>query len=191
MTESQKLRLFLAVDVPRSHLDTIAEAVAPLRATLPDARWTPVENQHITLKFLGWVPDDRLDDVVEVCTRVTWRHSSAELALIDLGAFPTPRRVRVLWVGIDDPANALRGLAGDLDEELEPHGFEREDRPFTAHLTLARLKTPRKLPEGLPTLGVGPLGFDVGELVLYRSHLSPKGPRYEPLRAFPLAPDRT
>ena len=188
MTEPQKLRLFLAMDVPRPHLEAIADAVVPLRELLPDARWTPVENQHITLKFLGWVPDDRLEAVAGVCESVSSRHSSAELALSELGAFPTPRRVRVLWVGVEDAAGALRSLAGDLDEALEPLGFEREARDFTAHLTLARSRTPRKVPDGLPALGIGPLGFDVGELVLYRSHLSPRGPRYEALRTFPLAP---
>ena len=186
MTETEKLRLFLAVDVPRSHLETIAEAVAHLKEAWTDARWTPIENQHLTLKFLGWVAGDRLDEVVQACAAVTERHSAANLALEDLGAFPSARRVRVLWVGVEDPAGSLAALAAGLEGAFGPLGFKREERPFTAHLTLARFKTPRRIPEGLPSLGLGPLGFDVSELVLYRSHLSSRGPRYEVLRTFPL-----
>ena len=180
-----KQRLFFAVDVPRTLLDEIWESVAPLRKQWPEGRWAPVESQHVTLKFLGWATEDGLDDICSVGREVAERHRQSSLALDGLGSFPSARRVRVLWVGLDDPDGLLAGLAMDLDRGLAGLGFEPEERPYTPHLTLARFKTPRR-GEGLPPLEPAPGGFDVDRIVLYRSHLSPRGPRYEPLARFPL-----
>jgi 2'-5' RNA ligase len=186
VTEGAKLRLFFAVDVPRPHLEWAERAAAPLRERWPEARWTPLENQHVTLKFIGWSSEDALNDICSVGREVAGRHQPSSLHLGGLGSFPSTRRVRVLWVGLDDPAGLLADLAMDLDRALAPLGFEPEDRDFRPHLTLARFKSPQRLEEGLPAVGAQPGDFPVEAIVLYRSHLSPKGPRYESLAHFPL-----
>jgi 2'-5' RNA ligase len=102
-----------------------------------------------------------------------------------LGVFPRPTKARVFWVGLEDEGG-LAAIASALDRELE-RDFPPEKRAFTAHLTVARLDPPSPVdPEELERSTVEASPFRVGELVLYRSHLSPKGARYEPLARFPL-----
>lgn len=187
MTEAEKLRLFVAVDIPKPLLDAIDDAIQPLRKKWPKGRWTPTANQHVTLKFLGWTLSDRFDELCSACNSVAERHLPAEIAIRELGSFPSKKRMRVLWVGLDDPNDLLKQVARDLDTGLEPLGFAPEEREFTPHLTLARFKMPQRLDEPLPSLDVTLDPFQIEELVLYRSHLSPKGPRYEAVHRAKLA----
>ena len=187
MTEPEKVRLFVAVTVPDELLAHLAEATASVRTKLRNARWTAPANQHLTLKFLGWVPGDRAAEVDKVCRMVAASHEPAQLSLTRLGAFPSERRVRVLWMGVDDPEGVLAAVASDLDAAFEPLGFPSEGRAYTPHLTLARFKMPVPLKGGLPTVEVrADATFEVSALKLFRSHLSPKGARYEVLASFPL-----
>jgi 2'-5' RNA ligase len=111
---------------------------------------------------------------VDAVTRV---HTPAPVSLSGLGAFPRPRRARVVWAGIDDPQTLLAALAAELGEALRAVGYEPEDRAYTAHLTLARFKTPS--PVELPDLPDPPGPFTVDRVTLFRSRLSPSGARYE------------
>jgi 2'-5' RNA ligase len=187
MSDVERLRLFVAVSLPSALLDSLAEVVAPLRGKLTNARWTTPENQHLTMKFLGWTPADRLDDIVHVCEMVAAGRQPAAINLTSLGAFPSQRRVRVLWMGIDDPSGVLPALAADLDGAFEPLGFAAEGRAYTPHLTLARFKLPVPLKSGFPELDAPPHDpVRIERMDLFRSHLSPKGARYEVMQSFPL-----
>ena len=174
----EKLRLFTAVRVPRSQLEWLDDAVGSLKA-LAGARWPAVDNQHVTLNFLGWIPEDALPEVIAAVDTVAGAHPAANVALTGLGAFPKTRRARVMWAGLADPEGLLPALAADLGERLRTVGYEPEDRPYTAHLTLARFKTPRSLEGLLPTLPAPPGPFAVDRVTLFRSRLSPSGARYE------------
>lgn len=182
---SDRLRLFVAVDVPLEHREWIASETSEWRAASPGARWTEVRNQHLTLKFLGWTEADALDDIQQACESVARGRRAASVRLASPGAFPTPRRARVLWIGVEDPAGLLTSLAADLDRAFEPLGFAAEKRSYTAHLTLARLKVPGRV--GLPDLDASRLGeFTVDRLVLWRSHLGRGGAEYERVGEWPL-----
>jgi 2'-5' RNA ligase len=185
MNEVTKLRLFVAVDAPEDQLARLNRAIAPLKEEYEKARWLPPANQHVTLKFLGSTPSDRFDAVKEVIDVVARSHAPTEVSVAGLGAFPSPRRARVLWAGIDDPASLLTGLAADLSGAFEPLGYRAEARAFTPHLTLARFKVPARL-EGLPE---GPAfdPFVVDRVLLYLSRLHPHGARYEVLDQFALS----
>ena len=172
----EKLRLFTAIRVPQDQLEWLDRAVSGIKS-LPGARWTSVENQHVTLNFLGWVPSDLLGQVVAAVDEVAARHSPAELSLTGLGAFPRERRARVLWAGIADADGLLPALATELGERLRAVEYVPEDRPYTAHLTLARFKAPRSVE--LPDLPASPGPFTVDRITLFRSRLSPAGARYE------------
>src|SRR5687768_9854102 len=128
MSEAQKVRLFVAVTVPDDLLVRLDDAITDLRTKLRNARWIAPANQHLTLKFLGWVPGDRGAEVDQVCRMVAAGHGPSELSLTRLGAFPSERRVRVLWMGVDDPKGVLAAIAGDLDAVFEPLGFPSEGR---------------------------------------------------------------
>lgn len=175
-----ELRLFTAVRVPRRQLERLHEAVAEL-GSLGGARWVPLENQHVTLNFLGWVAAGSLPEVVAAADSVAESAAPARVSIEGLGAFPDERRARVLWAGIVDPDGLLPRLARGLGEALRPLGHEPEDRAYTPHLTLARLETPRPLPRPLPALPDPPGTFDVDRVTLFRSRLSTAGARYEVL----------
>jgi 2'-5' RNA ligase len=183
--DSARVRLFVAATIPDELLQRLARSSEPLRRRWPAARWTDPANQHVTLKFLGWADAGMLDDVHAACRAVASANAPAKLSLGELGAFPSARRARVLWVGLEDPAGLLARIARGLDESLEPLGFPGEKRAFTAHLTLARMKTPVGVGEW-PDVEIDPTPWTSRTVTLFRSHLSPKGARYEALDEIPL-----
>ena len=185
---SDRLRLFIAFDVPEEHRRRVQEAIETIRGELPGARWTSIESQHVTLKFIGWVEPAQLDPILTAMRAAAAAHEAAYMRVTGIGAFPSMKRVRVLWAGIEDPTGLGARLADDLSARLEPLGIEREERAFTPHLTLARLKTPKRMDEDALDVDLGELApFLVDEVVLYRSHLSNKGARYEAIDRCPLA----
>lgn len=186
---SERLRLFIAADLPPALLEDLNNTLAPLRAKpdLESARWTVPANQHVTLKFLGWVDAGAVDRVTAVLASVASSHEPATITLAGLGAFPSERRTRVLWIGLDDPEGLFTALARDLESSLVPLGFHAETRAFTPHLTLARFKPPASVAGVLSEQPrVAEPSFEVGHLALYRSHLHPKGAKYEVLGTIPL-----
>ena len=182
MTDQKPVRLFVAASVPESELVWLAEQTVGLRERWPSARWTALENQHVTLKFLGSTPPDRLAAVEAACAGVAEGIEPSELALEGLGVFPSSNRARVLWAGLHDPVETLARVAGGLDHHLEPLGYPVEKRRFTPHLTLARVREPVRI-DSLPDL-VRAKAFPLEGFGLWRSHLSPRGARYEQLREF-------
>lgn len=185
MTTSPSLRSFLAAPVPQPHLRWVGERQGELEQRWPEARWIPVSNQHITLKFLGATPEDRLSDVVSLCERVAARHAAAPVTLTELGVFPSRRGARVLWIGVDDPGGLLFSLAAALDRDLAEIGFGPESRAYSPHLTVARFREPTAVDE-LPPMPERPPPFRLASFDLWRSHLSPRGARYEALASFQL-----
>jgi 2'-5' RNA ligase len=161
--------------------------VSSFRDLVPGARWTREDQWHVTLKFLGATWPRLLDDVREAVRNAALVSSVFETSLTAFGVFPTPSRARVMWAGLSDADGSFRQMVGLLDGSLSAH-FEPEKRSFTPHLTVARLNPPRDLREAAGFIGT-PISSEpwaVAELVLYRSHLSPKGATYEALNRFPL-----
>jgi RNA 2',3'-cyclic 3'-phosphodiesterase len=185
--EARPLRLFVAVDVPVPIKRSLARAVRPLRESVPGARWTRPEAWHVTLKFLGSVYPRLRGWVEEAVAAAAAAAEPFETRLTSLGAFPSERRARVLWAGLDDPEGAFVRLTGALEGSLERE-FPAEKRPFTAHLTLARFKEQAALPQGSLEAELAGEPFPVERLVLYRSHLQRPHAVYESLATFPLGP---
>lgn len=173
---SEKLRLFTAVRVPEDQLEWLDGEVASLKPAT-GGRWTSPENQHVTLNFLGWVEAHLAPVVRSAVDETAAAHRPAEVSLSGLGAFPRARGARVLWAGLSDPDGLLPALADDLGTRLTAVGYEPEERPYTAHLTLARFKAPR--PVELPELPPPPNPFTVDRVTLFRSRLGSAGARYE------------
>lgn len=184
----EKLRLFVAAPVPRPVVARLARATSGLEALLPGARWAPEANQHVTLKFLGWVDSERRASIEAAASGVARAHEGAELRLDGLGVFPGPRRARVLWAGIEDPAGLLLGLAAALDGVLEPLGFAPETRPRHPHVTVARFKEPQRVDPSALDVDLGGIrSFRLDRIELWRTHLHPRGARYEVMKVFALA----
>jgi RNA 2',3'-cyclic 3'-phosphodiesterase len=190
--EAKPLRLFVAVDIPADVKDGLDAAIAPFRTRVPAARWTRRDGWHVTLKFLGHTWPRLVDEVRAAVATAGAGAAPFESALTEIGVFTTPARARVVWAGLSDPDGRFGAVARRLDQLLEG-SFVPEKRDLTPHLTLARINPPRDIREfapELPGLSVASRRFQVEQLVLYRSHLSPRGASYEAVERAPLTGDR-
>ncbi len=183
------MRLFLAAEVPQSHKREIGRAVESLRSRLSGVRWTSPQTWHLTVKFLGEVPEERAEELSRLVGAAAEHIPALETALTRLGAFPSPRRARVLWVGLEDAGGTLAALAELLESELGGAGFRRELKPWRPHVTVGRLRAPAPVGEALEAMTPNVLeapSFPIFEIVLYRSHLHPGGVTHDALERFPL-----
>lgn len=192
------IRAFVAVPVEdpvvRRRLAGARSLVPPLRGL----RWVPEPQLHFTLKFLGEIDEGRVG-AAKAATLAAAAASAAaraevrgartagefRLALEGLGAFPPHGAARVLWAGCGEGAEALVAVGGAVEEAFVAEGFPREERSFSPHLTLARVRDPdagRRLSRVLPTIPPEPFGaVAVSCLVLYRSELTPRGAEHTEL----------
>ena len=181
--EAKPLRLFAAVEIPEDIRGALAEAVRPVRERFPKARWVPIQNQHVTVKFLGSTYPRLVEWVTGSISAVAGRHAPFPTRVEGLGAFPSDRMARVLWAGLDDGDGRLERLAAAVDEALARE-FAPEKRAFTPHLTVARFDPPAPLDPLEVAFESEP--FEIGRIVLFRSHLRRPAPVYEPLGIYPL-----
>lgn len=181
-------RLFIAIHLPDEVRSRLAEAQRALqsRTSRGVVRWTPVEQMHLTLRFLGDVPEESVPDVIEALYRATLTTASFELSATGLGCFPDLRRPRVLWAGVSGDLDRLHALQELVATETAAWG-QREDRAFHAHLTLGRFKDgagreASRLGAELAEEAHHDFGrWRVSEVTLMRSELSPAGARHSVL----------
>jgi 2'-5' RNA ligase len=185
--EAKPLRLFAAVEIPEDIRGALVEAVLPVRERFPKARWVPIQNQHVTVKFLGSTYPRLVEWVTGSISTVAGNHAPFPTRVEGLGAFPSGRKARVLWAGLDDGEGRLERLAAALDEALARE-FAPEKRAFTPHLTVARFDPPVPLDPLEVAFESEP--FEIDRIVLFRSHLRRPAPLYEPLEIFPLGSAR-
>lgn len=185
--EAKPLRLFAAVEIPEGIRGALADAVTQIRERFPKARWVPIQNQHVTVKFLGSTYPRLVEWVTGSISTVAGQHAPFPTRLGRLGAFPNARRARVLWAGLDDTERHLERLAAGLDEALAKE-FTPEKRAFTAHLTVARFDPPVELEPR--EVAFESDAFEVDRIVLFRSYLRRPAPVYEPIGIFPLGSAR-
>ena len=182
------MRLFVAMDIPEDVRAAISAIVARLRPACSKVRWVRIEGLHVTLKFIGETPSDK---VLEIKSALASVPSRPPIALIfrGLGFFPNARRPRVFWTGVE-AGPELAELAAAVGAVLHPLGFAREERAFAPHLTLARFDEPRGL-DALRAAVDTPEAFEFGgatasEFHLYQSELKRGGAEYTRLATFPL-----
>ena len=192
------IRAFVAVPVEDP---VVRRRLAGARGLLPPLhglRWIPEFQLHFTLKFLGEIEEERVEAAKAATTAAALASVAANaaagrpgpagpfrFALEGLGAFPPRGPARVLWAGCGEGAGALSALAAVVEEAFTAAGFPREERPFSPHLTLARVKDPeagRRLSRALPTVPAEPFGVvNASSLLLYRSELTPRGAEHTEL----------
>ena len=181
------IRAFVAVELPADLRAPLERAQAQLRrATLGvKVSWTKIGNLHLTLQFLGYVEKSAIPPVSAALAEVAGRHERFDVRVGELGAFPDVRRPRVVWVGCQDASGQLAKLAVDVQGAMQPLGFTPEQRTFTAHLTLARIKVPRpddaltRAMDSLTNAVSGTLPVDAVHLL--QSELHPEGSIYTKL----------
>ncbi len=178
------IRAFVAVPVEDP---VVRRRLAGARSLLPElrgVRWVPEGQLHFTLKFLGETEEERVVAARAATVRAA-ASASFRLVLQGLGAFPPRGPARVLWAGCGEGAVELSALARAVEEAFVAEGFPREERPFSPHLTVARVKDPdagRRLARLLPSVPPEPFGaVAVSGLVLFRSELTSRGAEHAEL----------
>ncbi len=147
------LRLFVAFEVPEAQKDSVQKAIASV--AVPGARWTSRESWHVTLKFLGATAEERLAEVTGVVEQAASTSQPARTSLQDLGAFPSFRRARVLWVGLDDPGGVLAARTGAGTDPPRRAALRCEAGgpvPLPPEGRRRRLRTPGRVPVGTADL---------------------------------------
>ena len=192
------LRAFIAIEVPSELQRAIADSTAALKSALPKPliRWVIPQNVHLTLKFLGDVSPASLEKLAETLKLEVCTYSMFALSVGGLGAFPTPRRPRVIWIGLETPP-VMQALWRAVETVAARLGYTPEERPFSAHLTIGRVgqnisaSDVQRIRSMLESTKIGTLGtFHAQALHIYKSDLLPGGSVYTHLYTLPLKSDQ-
>lgn len=135
-------RTFLALELPYAVRNTLRRRIERLARMIPEVRWADPASLHVTLVFLGELDDTQLDAATQAAATVAGAHAPFSLELASLGTFGSARSPRVIWVGLAGEKARLLSLQAAVADDLAARGFSREERPFSPHLTLARVKKP-------------------------------------------------
>jgi 2'-5' RNA ligase len=135
------MRIFLAINPPADIRHRVWEATAGLRELSPEVSWVPEPKIHLTLKFIGEMPEDGLAPLTAAMTDIARTHAAPVVRLATVGAFPNFRRPRVIWMGIEQEPR-LELLHHDVEVACDKLGYELEGRAYRPHLTLARVRHP-------------------------------------------------
>lgn len=192
------IRAFIAIDISPEIRQKLEEVSNQLRSELRGVpvRWVPVVNIHLTLKFLGNVSDANVTVLKDIMITEAANHSAFDISIGELGAFPSNRRPRVIWINVQAPSE-LEAVQRGIESETARLGYEKEDRSFSPHLTIGRVSRNanasqvRRLGELLDRYTVGFLGaMRVRAIHLYQSDLSPGGAVYTQLFSAELNPNQ-
>jgi len=184
----EKLRTFIALDMPPEIKAALEKYVQPLKLLRGRISWVKPESLHLTLKFLGDTPANRVDEIAAALQEITATSTPFAADISGSGAFPNDKAPRVLWVGINNDSGTLLKLTKAIDERLHRFGFAKEKRDFTPHLTIGRVKDSR-LPEIIRALQEKPFAAmpaPFNEIIFMKSELHPAGSIYTPLRKLAL-----
>jgi len=185
----EQVRSFIAIELPSELKAMLVQLQAQLKlGGPPSVKWGDPSSIHLTLKFLGNIALEKIGEVTRAMEEATRGMSPLHLEVKGLGAFPNLRRVQVVWVGIGGEVDKLSQLQHRIDSNLAPLGFTAESRPFTPHLTLARLRD-RSLPDEQQRLGqlISETRFEsaytieVDSISLMKSQLTREGALYSQL----------
>ncbi len=183
------MRTFIAIELPEGIKKEIEQLQAPLKKTRAFVSWVKPGNIHVTLKFLGEVPEEKIDEVFGATQRAVEGNKRFSMSLKGTGGFPNLRRPRVIWIGTGSGGGELSRLAERIEEEMEKIGFPREKRKFSAHFTIGRVKSAKNiesLAQQVESTDFQTEEIPVCEVVVMRSQLHPAGAIYTPLKKVPL-----
>lgn len=184
------IRAFLSIDLPEDVRQELADLQADFKKEGADVKWVESDNLHLTLKFLGDTEETQIEALKQSLTEAVRGTLPFTIQLEGIGAFPRTTSPRVVWVGANQGKAELEELAKKVETVCEKLEFPVEERPFSAHLTIGRVRSRdglarliKKL-QGVEFRASHPAPVD--RVILYQSTLSPRGPTYTPLAEFPL-----
>lgn len=183
----EKIRCFLAIDLPLDLRKKVTELQRKIQESKPDVKWVEEENLHLSIRFLGEIEEEVVERVKEIAERCAKTFKPFKVSLRSIGVFPSLAYLRVIWVGAED--QEIKRIHDSIDEELQKIGFAK-DKKFVPHLTIGRVRSARNKGELLAKLKdnwSAEIGeFEVKEIKLKQSKLTPKGPIYSDIAEFKL-----
>lgn len=188
------MRTFIAFNFSPEINEKIAEIIKYLKTQTPDnaLKWVAPQNLHMTIKFLGEVPEENIQKVKDIISASLKGISAFEIAVEGMGMYPNTHQPRVIWLGIKG-SEPLRNIHKTLDSALQTAAIPPDKRGLSPHLTIARIRrnTDKLTVQGIgKTLSQFKIDFlgkcTINEIVLYQSVLTPKGPIYTSLLSNPL-----
>ncbi len=180
------IRTFIAIDLPKENLEKINNILTFFKSECPEKtlRWVSLQNLHLTIKFLGDIPEKKLTSIKSIIQEVARRIPRFRFAVKGLGMYPNQTKPRVIWLGIETEAPMYQ-LHHLLDDRLKAQGIKPEKRKFSPHLTIARVsnradyKQTKQIANILSKFTISHLGaIEVDQIHLYKSQLTPQGPIY-------------
>jgi len=184
------IRCFIAVEISRPVLVEIEEYINQLRPLASNIRWTKTSGMHVTLKFLGEIPESQVESVKDRLAPIRLPHQAFNLTAQGSGFFPSRNNPRIIWIGLDqDEERSLFRIHQWVDDVMEPLNFQREKRRFSPHITVGRVKNPGNFTKLISYLEANPFPattFSVDSVNLMRSRLKPEGAEYSVLESYPL-----
>jgi len=187
------MRCFVAVELPETIRESLAELSRRVRQSRVRASWVSPENMHITLRFLGEISEKDVADLVGLLELLCEEFPSFRLTACGVGAFPSMRAPSVLWAGVQPSDGDIAQLQEKTEEAAQRLGCKKEKNRFHPHVTFARIRDPRdaagltRFLENERNWCAGE--FDVSRITVFRSELTPRGPVYTKLHTVSLRPD--
>jgi len=186
------MRAFIAIELSPEIRDSLAQTQSHLKYSGADVKWVNKENVHLTLKFLGEITEESSEKIKSILDEIANSVKPFEISIKDIGAFPKIEFPKVIWAGLDRGAAEASVIAGKIDDALSKVGFQKESRPFTAHLTIGRvrsLKNKEALKEKIDSYCIPDDSNQlIRSITLFQSTLTPKGSIYTKLHESEFSP---
>lgn len=188
------IRCFIAINLPAAIKEKLWDAVAVLRDTVCDIKWVSKENLHLTMKFLGAMSEVSVKDTERKLMELSGTQQAFNFKLRGTGIFPDNRNPRIIWIGINEGKGELVKLQEKIDIYLATVGFKKENRPFSAHITIGRVRSHRNIDSlitALETLkNLEFANIEVQKISLMRSDLKLTGAQYSTIAEFNLEKEK-
>ena len=187
------MRTFIAIELPQDIKDRLSNLQVLLKKSEADVKWVEPQNIHLTLKFLGEIDEVKSVKITGIIEEIAQKEKQFRINLSSCGAFPKIEFPRVIWIAVNKGDREVKVLAEKLEEGIEKLGIPREERAFSSHITIGRVKSPvnkdkllRALKETENYFEGENTEFDVTKITLFKSTLGSSGPAYEPLKVINL-----
>lgn len=188
------MRTFIALDFSPEIINKITEIINYFKTQTPQRalKWVAPQNLHLTIKFLGEVPENKIEQIKGLINQALRNENAFEIGVDGIGMYPNQHMPRVVWLGIEG-SERLKGIHNKLDTTLEKADIPPDKRSFNPHLTIARIRrntdkeTVKEIGKTLSGFKVDSLGrCTINNIILYKSDLTPEGPEYTALLSSPL-----